>query len=239
MKDNKKALGVIGGMGPLATQLFYKMVIEKTDAHSDQEHINMVILNHATMPDRTEAILNDKLEDLMHRLEDDAAVLEKFGADYIVIPCNTCHVLVDHLQSVTHIPIINMIKETVKKIVAIYGKGARIGIMATDGTIRWGLYQKECEENGLIPVIPNEENQKLVMKIIYDGVKDGGHVDYADFESIEKQFHDEKCDCVILACTELSCFKEEYDLPDYYVDAMGAMAEAAVLMCDKNLRSNK
>ncbi len=239
MKDGKKALGVIGGMGPLATQLFYKMVIEKTDAHSDQEHINMVILNHATMPDRTEAILNDTLEDLMHRLEDDISVLEKFGADYIVIPCNTFHVLMDHLQTVTHIPIINMIKETVKKIVSVYGKGARVGIMATDGTITWGLYQKECQENGLIPVIPNEENQKRIMKIIYEGIKEGGHVDYADFESIEKQFHDEKCDCVILACTELSCFKEEYDLPDYYVDAMGEMAEAAILMCGKKLRSNE
>ena len=52
MKDNQKVLGVIGGMGPLATQLFYKMVIEHTDAHCDQEHLNMVILNHATMPDR-------------------------------------------------------------------------------------------------------------------------------------------------------------------------------------------
>lgn len=238
MKDGKKALGVIGGMGPLATQLFYKMVIEKTDAHTDQEHINMVILNHATMPDRTSAIMNDTLDDLMHRLEDDAAVLEKFGADYLVIPCNTCHVLMDELQAVTHIPIINMIKAAVNKIKATYGEGARVGIMATDGTIKWGLYQKECEENGMTSVIPNEENQKLVMKIIYDGVKDGGHVDYADFEAIEKQFHDEKCDCVILACTELSCFKEEYDLPDYYVDAMGAMAEEAILLCDKNLRSN-
>ena len=75
------------------------------------------------------------------------------------------------------------------------------------------------------------------MRIIYDGVKDGGHVDYADFESIEQEFHDKNCDCVILACTELSCFKEEYNLPDYYVDAMEAMAEAAILRCDKNLRS--
>ncbi|MBR5488708.1 MAG: amino acid racemase [Firmicutes bacterium] len=237
MKDGRKAIGVIGGMGPLATQLFYKMVIEKTDAHTDQEHINMVILNHATMPDRTDAILNDKLDDLMHRLDDDAAVLEKFGADYIVIPCNTCHVLMDHLQSVTHIPIINMIKETVKKIVSIHGKGARVGIMATDGTITWGLYQKECEANGLVPVIPNEDNQKLVMKIIYDGVKNGEPVDYADFEKIESQFREEQCDCVILACTELSCYKEEQNLPDYYVDAMEAMAEAAILLCDKELRS--
>ena len=236
MKDGKKSIGVIGGMGPLATQLFYRMIIEKTDAASDQEHINMVILNHATMPDRTDAILNNKLDELMHHVEEDVAVLEKFGADYIIVPCNTFHAVIDHVQKITEIPVINMIKETVKKIVSDYGTGARVGIMGTDGTIRMGLYHKECEDNGLEPVAPNKEIQKLIMKIIYDGVKNGSPVDYADFEAIDKHFRELKCDCVILACTELSCFNDENDLPDYYVDAMGAAAETAVLLCDKELR---
>lgn len=236
MKDNKKVLGVIGGMGPLATQLFYKMVIENTDAHKDQEHIDMVILNHATMPDRTEAIMNDQLDQLLELLEEDASMIEKCGGDYIAIPCNTCHVLINDLQKRTSLPVINMIKSAVNKISLIHGKGTRVGIMATDGTIKMGLYQKECEAQGLIPVIPNEDNQKLVMKIIYDGVKDGGPIDYSDFEKIQKQFEEEKCDCVIMACTELSCFKEQYNLPDYYIDAMGEMAEEAILLCEKNLR---
>ena len=236
MKDGKKSIGVIGGMGPLATQLFYRMIIEKTDAATDQDHINMVILNHATMPDRTDAILNNKLDELMYHVEQDVAVLEKFGADYIIVPCNTFHVVIDHLQSVTDIPVINMIKETVKKIVVDYGKGARVGIMGTDGTVKWGLYHNECEANGLIPVSPSEEIQKLVMKIIYDGVKNGSPVDYADFEPVDKYFREQNCDCVILACTELSCFKDDQDLPDYYVDAMGTVAETAVLLCDKELR---
>lgn len=239
MKDSKKALGVIGGMGPLATQLFYKMVIENTEAHKDQDHINMVILNHATMPDRTEAIMTDTLDDLLERLEEDADLLEKCGADFIAIPCNTCHVLIDRLQEHTSLPIINMIKAAVKKIKATYGTGARVGIMATDGTVKMGLYQKECEAQGLIPVIPTSENQKLVMKIIYDGIKDGEPIDYSDFETIERQFQAEQCDCVIMACTELSCFKEMYNLPDYYVDAMEEMAEEAILLCDKQLRRDK
>lgn len=237
MKDGKKSIGVIGGMGPLATQLFYRMIIEKTDAAADQDHINMVILNHATMPDRTDAILNNKLDNLMRHVEDDVAVLEKFGADYIIVPCNTFHAVIDHLESITEIPVINMIKETVKKIVEKYGKGARVGIMGTDGTVKWGLYHKECEANGLIPVTPDEENQKRVMKIIYDGIKNGSPVDFKDFEAVDRQFREKKCDCAILACTELSCFNDEYDLPDYYIDAMGTVAETAVLLCDKKLRS--
>ncbi len=236
MKDGRKSIGVIGGMGPLATQLFYRMIIEKTDAATDQDHINMVILNHATMPDRTDAILNNKLDKLMHHVEEDVAVLEKFGADYIVVPCNTFHVVIDQVQSATDIPVINMIKETVKKIISVYGRGARVGIMGTDGTVKWGLYHKECEANGLVPVIPDEENQKLVMKIIYEGVKNGSPVDMTDFESVDADFRKKNCDCVILACTELSCFKDEHELPDYYVDAMETVAETAVLLCEKELR---
>ena len=236
MKDGRKSIGVIGGMGPLATQLFYKMVIEKTDAQSDQEHINMVILNHATMPDRTTAIMNDSLEDLMDHLEADVAVLEKFGADYICVPCNTFHVVIDKLAEITDIPVINMIESTAAKIREIHGSGARVGIMGTDGTVKWGLYHKACEANGMIPVTLSDENQKLVMKIIYDGVKKGAPVDYCDFEKIEKEFKEKSCECVIMACTELSCFKEDHDLPDYYVDAMGVMAEKAVLLCDKKIK---
>lgn len=238
MKDNSKVLGVIGGMGPLATQLFYKMVIENTDAHKDQEHINMVILNHATMPDRTEAIMEDHLDDLLERLTEDAQTLEKSGADYIAIPCNTCHVLIDELQDKTSLPVVNMIRAAVDAILKAHGSGARVGIMATDGTVKMGLYQKECEAQGLIPIIPSQNNQKLVMKIIYDGIKDGGPIDYDEFEMIEQEFRDQECDCVIMACTELSCFKEKYELSDYFVDAMGAMASEAIVLCEKKLRRN-
>ena len=236
MKDNGKVLGVIGGMGPLATQLFYKMVIENTQAHKDQEHINMVILNHATMPDRTRAILDGKLDELLHKLQEDAEFLQNSGADYIAIPCNTSHVLIEELQQKIHIPIINMIRVTAERIHKRYGKGAKVGIMGTDGTIKMGLYSQVCCELGLIPVIPSPENQKRVMKLIYEGIKDGGPIDYMDFENVEQQFRDEECDCVIMACTELSCFKEQYQLSDYFVDAMEELARESILLCGKQLK---
>lgn len=238
MKDNSKVLGVIGGMGPLATQLFYKMVIENTDAHKDQEHINMVILSHATMPDRTEAIMKNRLDDLLARLTEDARVLENCGADYIAIPCNTSHILVDKLQANTKLPVINMIQTAVEKIRHTFEQGTKVGIMATDGTIKMGLYQKECEKQGLVPVVPSPENQKRVMKIIYDGVKDGGSIDYDDFEAVETELRDQDCGCVIMGCTELSCFKEEYRLSEYFIDAMGEMAKRAISLCEKKLRRN-
>lgn len=236
MKDEAKVLGVIGGMGPLASQLFYKMIIQGTDAKRDQDHINMLLLSHATMPDRTEAILTGRTDDLLSRLTEDLRILEQSGADYVAIPCNTCHVLLKQLQQRTRLPIINMIQATAEHINSTLGPGTKVGIMATDGTIEQGLYQKECEKQGLIPLTPSPESQRLTMKIIYEGVKKGEPVDYGDFETVEQELREQGCGCIIMACTELSCFKEDYRLSDFFVDAMEQMAERAIVLCGKTLR---
>lgn len=236
MKDEAKVLGVIGGMGPLASQLFYKMIIQGTDAKRDQDHINMILLNHATMPDRTEAILTDRTEELLSLLTEDLRILEQSGADYVAIPCNTCHVLLQQLQQRTRLPIINMIQVTAEHISRTLGPGTKVGIMATDGTIEQGLYQKECEKQGLIPLIPSPESQRLTMKIIYEGVKKGESVDYNDFETVERELREQGCGCIIMACTELSCFKEDYQLTDFFVDAMEQMAKRSIVLCGKTLR---
>lgn len=72
-----KVLGVIGGMGPLATQVFYKRIIDRTEAACDQEHIDMIILNHASMPDRTAAIRTGDTAEVFSRLLADAKCLPK------------------------------------------------------------------------------------------------------------------------------------------------------------------
>lgn len=111
-----KILGIVGGMGPLATQLFYRMLIGMTDAEKDQDHLDMIILNHASMPDRTEAIKTGNIEILFAELLKDVKKLEGDGVSAIAIPCNTSHMVIDRLQAEVSIPIINMIRETVRYI---------------------------------------------------------------------------------------------------------------------------
>lgn len=236
MKENKPVLGVIGGMGPLASQLFYKMVVEKTSADKDQDHIDMVILNHASMMDRTEAIMTDKLDELLHELVRDARFLESGGADYGIIPCNTCHVLYDDLQKKTDIQLINMIDAAAEHVVNQFGEGTRVGIMATTGTVKMELYQKACEKKGLIPIVPKASNQELVMKLIYEGVKKGNPIQSEDLVTVENEFRQQNCACVIMGCTELSCLKDEYQLPEFYIDAMEIAARKAILLCGRQVR---
>ncbi|MGI6728113.1 MAG: aspartate/glutamate racemase family protein [Anaerovoracaceae bacterium] len=231
-----KILGVLGGMGPLATQLFYKQIIERTEVACDQDHMDMIILSHASMPDRTAAILSGRTEDLYKALLEDAKRLENNGVTAIAIPCNTSHFFVDKLQKEISVPIIHMIRETVKTLI----EGSKIidcvGILATDGTLKSELYQKACVEIGIRPVVPTPESQKLVMKIIYDGIKGGGKIDFNDFLIIERELNEKGCKAAIMACTELSCFKELYHLSDYYIDAMEVLAIKSIEICGKKLK---
>jgi aspartate racemase len=156
LTNESKPIGVLGGMGPLATQLFYGMVIANTEAKRDQDHIDLIILNHASLPDRTQALLSNNIKPLYDMLLADCKFLENSGASHIVIPCNTAHYFADMLQAEINIPIINMIRKVVSGIKETKKDGTKVGILATDGTVQLGVYQKELEAAGLIAVLPSE-----------------------------------------------------------------------------------
>ena len=229
-------LGVLGGMGPQATNTFYQFVIDRTDAQTDQEHVNALILSDSEMPDRTSAILSggEAREGVYRRLLADARLLEGAGCTCIAVPCNTSHFFLDRVQEEIGIPILHMIRETAR-LLAVQGL-KRPGILATDGTIQTGLYQKEFSAAGIQAVIPSPEAQKLVMSLIYDDVKAGRDGDPQKFAAIHEDLLAQGCDCGVLACTELSVFADKHHLPPYYTDAMAVLAERAVEACHKPLR---
>lgn len=229
-------LGVIGGMGPMATQLFYKNVIEMTDAKSDQEHIDMIILSHASVPDRTASIKSGDTNKVFDVLLNDAKMLEKNGVNAVAIPCNTSHYFWEDLQKHVGVPIINMVRETVLYIKEKNPDINKIGLLATDGTVFTKIYNKECDAIGIECVIPDEDIQKVVMDIIYNQIKKGENGSIADFEKIDIFLKKSGCEAAILACTELSCFKANHELTDFYVDAMQVLCQKSITMCGGKLR---
>lgn len=234
MRD--KVLGVIGGMGPLATDVFYKYVIENTDAQCDQDHIDMVILSHASMLDRTKAIFEGRLDVLFSELKNDLGILERAGAEYAIIPCNTCHVLLDQIKQLSRIEIINMIDETAGAVYEKFGKDKRIGIMATDGTVKMRMYHDAILKYNMVPVELSEDMQQLNMDIIYNGVKKGNNINIEDIHKIEAEFIKRDCSCVILGCTELSVVKDQYGLSDFFVDPMEIVAKKVIPLCGGKLK---
>ncbi|MEN2466296.1 amino acid racemase [Ornithinibacillus sp. FSL M8-0202] len=232
----QKKLGVLGGMGPAATSLFFDRVIENTVANKDQDHIDMVILNHATIPDRTRAILEDNKEPFLQAVKKDFEIFEAAGIDNIAIPCNTSHYFFREMQEMTSINIINMIEETVTHIRNTFGSTAKVGILATDGTINTGIYQAECHKYNMKAPIPNVHDQQKVMQTIYN-FKADQPVDVHAFEQIiAKLIEDENCDCVILGCTELSCIEISEHWKPYCVDAMQVLVNESIIRSGKELK---
>jgi aspartate racemase len=232
-----KKLGIVGGMGPMATSMFFERIIKRTDAVSDQDHLDMIIFNHATMPDRTEAILTGNHQIFLEQIGKDLMTLEDLGVAHIAIPCNTSHFFMDQMKQFIRVPIIDMVEETVQHIANEYGKGTRVGILATDGTIFTQTYEKACERKALTFIKPNQTLQEGVMKIIYD-IKRNGSLETLGLERIIEQLIEiENCQCVILACTELSLIEIESKFKPYCVDAMDVLVDRSIVYSGKKLKS--
>lgn len=224
-----KKLGVIGGMGPEATNFFYARLIARTKASKDQDHIDTIILSHATMPDRTHAILTGEKDALLKAITEDARNLEMLGVSNIAIPCNTSHYFYDEIQAATKVPVIHMIEESVRHVKKYWPDTKKIGIMGTDGTIQAGTYHRACERYGIEPIVPSPERQKDVMSLIYDDIKCGKPGDRKKFNRTYDELMEKGCDAIILACTEISVFKEYYQVPLNCVDAMDVLVKESII----------
>ncbi|MEJ9281033.1 amino acid racemase [Ureibacillus thermosphaericus] len=225
----KKTLGIIGGVGPLATMFLGETIVRLTKATSDQEHIHTIIDNDTSIPDRTAFILGKSNQNPVPIIIQDAKKLAEYGADLVCIPCNTAHTFYDEIQQGSPIPVIHMIKETAKQARKLEAK--KVAILATDGTIQSNVYQEALIDEGIEPVIPDENTQKLVMSIIYDDVKSGKEVTRERWNEVEDAVVALNCDYIILGCTELSVVNKNLQLGSRYIDSLIVLAETAIRSC--------
>lgn len=223
-----KKLGIIGGMGPLATALFMELVIEMTQASEDSGHIYMDIVNMPRIPDRTDYILGKNNESPVKEICRIKKELEERGAEVIAMPCNTAFYFYDEIVK-TGLPIIHAIEET-----AICLKEAGVksaGVLATDGTIQTKLFQEGLGRYGIEAVVPDDANQKLVMSMIYDDVKAGNTIPKAKIKSVEQHLKAQGAQILVLGCTELTVAKRSGIVGNGYLDTLEVMARKAVLEC--------
>jgi aspartate racemase len=231
-----KRLGVIGGLGPIATAYFYELVIQMTDAKIDQEHLEMLIFSKPSIPDRTEYILGKSDQNPVQAMIDIGNVLVSMGTDYVVIPCITAHYFHDILSKGIQGPIIHIVKETAKYLNEQGIKCA--GIMATEGTIHSRLFQQELEKYHIQAVIPSKERQREVTELIYNNVKANLPVEMDKFHSVTEELSSKGAQVVILGCTELSLIKRDFDIGPGFIDAMEVLAMRAILLCEGKLKEN-
>lgn len=215
-------LGVIGGMGPLATVKFYDKIVLNTEAHNDNEHIDLIVLNHSTMPDRTKCIIENKDTEFLNEIKKDLEILEGIGIDIVAIPCNTSHYFYDEFKNFTNLKIINMIEET---ILEIKRRGIKkVAVFGTLGTLNSKVYNKYAKENGIEVKELSLEDKKTVMDIIYK-IKETNNLESKDFVEILNRYCNDKT-IGIIACTELSLL----DIPENLntIDALDVLVNKSI-----------
>jgi aspartate racemase len=232
---SRKTLGVIGGLGPLATALFLELVILMTDAACDQEHLDMVIFNSPWVPDRTRFLLGQSLDSPLPPMIDIGRRLSSEGCHCIAVPCITAHAFYRELSEAIDRPILHMVRETARHLKDAGVSAA--GICATDGTLAANLFQTELGALGIRSVVPSEAAQRDVMGIIYDDVKAGRPADREKFGAVSAELRRNGAEAIVLGCTELSLVKREAELGAGYLDAMEVLAAESVKACGYPLKS--
>ena len=225
MTVERKVVGVLGGMGPEATVDFMSKVIALTPGTKDQDHIRMLVDHDPTVPNRQAAILGDG-EDPGPALAAMAKRLEAAGADFLVIPCNTAYAFEQSIMDAVDIPLVSIIEETI----AAVPKGRRtVGLLATDGCLRAGVYQRALEQRGLDGVEPSGEDLDELMQAVY-AIKAGdtgqGVADV--MRRLAIALVDKGAEAVIAGCTEIPLVLDESQLDVPLLSSTDILAEKTV-----------
>lgn len=230
----RNILGVIGGLGPIATAHFMELVINMTDVDTDQQHLPMIVYNMPFIPDRTAYILDHSKDDPLPAMLQIGRTLQGQGATHIAVPCVTAHYFMDALEKGVDVPIVNGVRETVAHLKE--NGRCRVGIMATDGTIRSGIFHRELEKQGLTPIAPSPAAQADVMHLIFNNVKAGKPAEMDRFFAAAEDLRAQGAQAIILGCTELSLIKRDHEIGPGFLDAMEVLAFSSVLACGKPVK---
>lgn len=153
-----KTIGVLGGMGPAATADFLQKLVDSTDAATDQEHPKVLLWSNPTIPDRTEAIVNNG-EDPTPHLLDGAQLLQRGGADVFAVPCNGAHAFLPEVVKNVDIELVSILDATVYKLQQLSPTPKKIGLLASEATVQAELYKKALEKAGFELLAPNHEER--------------------------------------------------------------------------------
>ena len=227
----KKTIGILGGMGPLATADLYRKIVELTAADSDGGHIRVFIDSNPAIPDRTAAILSggaDPVPEMLSALRS----LEKCGADCVIMPCNTAHYFLPRLQAETALPILDMPAITAARCRELF-PGKRACVLATKGTLESGVYARALEREGVDYMTPAPAERDELMRLIYDVVKASKPIppEKENWRSLLAALRERGAAYFILGCTELPILSGILAVPGPFVDPSLELAKAAIRFC--------
>ena len=204
--------------------LLQKLIIDLTQADTDQKHLLVITYTNPQIPDRTKSLLGpSRGNDFVVAIADTANILARAGATVIGIPCNTSHAKYAEIQSAVPVPIINMVEKTIE--VLEKENVGKVGLLATDGTIRTSVYSKTS--HNISWILPNKEDQENIMQLIY-GIKSGLPFNKKIILNVCENLVSRGADRIVLGCTEISLLYTTISAYFSTTDSLRTLAQSLV-----------
>jgi aspartate racemase len=220
----RRLIGVLGGMGPLATVDFMQKVIVATPAHCDQDHVPMIVYSVPQIPDRVRAIAAGTDEPFPAILAG-LRTLERAGCALVVMPCNTAHAWYDRLTAATDLEILHM-ADAVRQRVG--DRRETIALMATTGTLSAGFYQRYLTSPARTVMVPTLDVQARIGHAIAAVKLNDLTMARQHMEAAAAALIAAGADRLLLACTELPLATTGTTIENRCLDATVCLAEASV-----------
>ena len=211
--------------------VFHAQKLYNMDARGHRKRIRLKLREDRPVPDRTEFILGNSTDSPLPMMLESCRHLERSGATVIAIPCVTAHYFYDDLSAGVNIPVLNGIGICVNEFQRLGVKN--VGLMATAGTVKSGIFRKPLEEAGIRCIAPDDEKQKLVTDLIYNNVKMGMPVEQDKFIEAAASLRAEGAEIILLGCTELSVIADTWLPEGAFLDMMTELAKESVRICGK------
>jgi aspartate racemase len=230
MAGKDKLVGVIGGMGPGATIDFMSRVLAATPAEKDQQHVRMLVEHNPRIPSRQLAMRGEG-ENPGPVIANMARRLESGGADFIIMPCNLAHAWQADIESVTSIPFVSIIQESVLSAIARSGDDSAVGLMTTPGCHASGLYQQALADYGR-PVVEQTADELSQTMSLVERIKGGDVSDeVADgLRLLAEQLVIRGAKVLIAACTEFPMVLDESMFDVAFVSSTDVLAKKTVAL---------
>ena len=222
----EKKLGILGGMGPAAAAEFLRLLAAGAPARNDAEHPYLMMLSDPDIPDRTAGILGAG-PDPLPAMRRDLLRLAEWGADLLVVPCNTAHHFIDRLRADLSVPLVHIVEATLDAARRRSPRGA--WLLSTTGTRACGIYPACAERRGYRFLHPSEEQQGRVQRFLCL-VKAGETAEAAGLmHGFAEELWREQDMPIVTACTELPLAYAAAGLPEEReVSSLQALCDACL-----------
>ena len=229
-----KTVGVIGGLGPMATLDFFERILRRTRAVREQDHLRLIIDNNTKIPDRN-AFKRGEGPSPGPALAAAAHALEKAGAEFIVMACNTTHAWEAEIRAAISVPFISIIEETTKAVAELDPE--RAGVLAVDACLSSNLYQDALAKRGVKTVLLSADSQRSFMELVYR-IKSGdtGDTVRRSMTTLAKKLEAQGAEVIIAGCTEVPLVLTADDIEGELVSSTDVLVERTIVFAGAELK---